>query len=129
MTTTINLSLVFDLLKNKKKPLMFNEIWEYIKKDINYNQEDERQVASDLYASLVLDNRFSLSLDKLWSLRNVESDKNNLKTLYSKSLEDFEKTKSTLLDEDEIDENLYNDFSDPEDETEEKIICEDDYDN
>ncbi|AHI54222.1 DNA directed RNA polymerase subunit delta [Spiroplasma sabaudiense Ar-1343] len=65
-----NIEMAFDFLKNSKESATFEEIWNSIANEIHGGNEKKNQIIAELYTDLVLDNRFALTSDGQWGLRD-----------------------------------------------------------
>ncbi|WP_338991932.1 DNA-directed RNA polymerase subunit delta [Spiroplasma endosymbiont of Seladonia tumulorum] len=65
------LKLVYSYLKKKKKSDTFENIWNDIasKSDVTVQGASKEDVIAELYTDLVLDNRFVLTSEGMWGLR------------------------------------------------------------
>lgn len=63
------IELVNNYLKNKKESATFEEIWNGISKDIANSSSSKDEIIAELYADLVLDNRFALTSEGMWGVR------------------------------------------------------------
>ncbi|BDU67383.1 MAG: hypothetical protein TYPL_0360 [Candidatus Tyloplasma litorale] len=101
---------VIKILKSNKKPMLFNDIWKKVKKEITSslnNEVNEFAIKSDLYLSLMEDPKLIMVGNNKWDIRDKYS--------YS----EIESLNKTLLIEEDIEEDV-------EEETEEKIVFEED---
>ncbi|QEH62386.1 DNA directed RNA polymerase subunit delta [Spiroplasma chinense] len=64
------IEMAFDFLHNSKGDASFEDIWNAISKEIAGSNEDKNFIIAELYSDLVLDNRFALTADGKWGLRD-----------------------------------------------------------
>jgi DNA-directed RNA polymerase subunit delta len=70
MATMSPIELAFTFLRSAKKDSSFEDIWNAISQDINGDSLDKDDVIAELYTELVLDNRFALTANGTWGLRD-----------------------------------------------------------
>lgn len=70
MANLTPIEITFNLLKEKQGDASFEEIWNTISKEINGENVNKNQIIAELYTDLVLDNRFALTADGKWGLRD-----------------------------------------------------------
>ncbi|WP_342268935.1 DNA-directed RNA polymerase subunit delta [Spiroplasma endosymbiont of Aspidapion aeneum] len=61
---------IYEILKKTKREISFNEIWKKLKKENFINFKKEEETKAEAYTELVLDNRFALTVDGKWCLRD-----------------------------------------------------------
>ncbi|AGR41653.1 DNA-directed RNA polymerase subunit delta [Spiroplasma taiwanense] len=70
MNKISTIELAFDFLKECKGNSSFENIWNAISKHIDGDNESKNEIIAELYSDLVLDNRFALTSDGKWGLRD-----------------------------------------------------------
>ncbi|WP_339020846.1 DNA-directed RNA polymerase subunit delta [Spiroplasma endosymbiont of Atherix ibis] len=63
------INLTYDYLNECKDSASFEDIWNTISKDISGDNDSKNEIIAELYSDLVLDNRFALTSDGKWGLR------------------------------------------------------------
>ncbi|ATZ16111.1 DNA-directed RNA polymerase subunit delta [Entomoplasma freundtii] len=115
MTKLSNIDIAYEYLKEKKDRADFKELWEIVIQKIGRSLPNENALMAGLYSSLVCDNRFSLTPDGAWALRNnskfedIKKQYKNVIILKDDALdEDFDEDETT---------KFYNDTEEGEFET------------
>jgi DNA-directed RNA polymerase subunit delta len=100
-----NIDIAYEFLKQKNDASKFDEIWESVSKTIGAPVKNKNSVIAELYSDLVLDNRFSLTPEGTWALReNVKFE--DIKKQYA-YVDELGKSKKTKLSEiAELEENI-----------------------
>lgn len=62
--------LAFNFLKGLKQDASFEDIWNAIAHNIHQADENKEEIIAELYTDLVLDNRFALTSNGTWGLRD-----------------------------------------------------------
>lgn len=70
MAKLSNVEIVYQFLQDKPEGIEFNTIWNEIVPQIHADNEDKSRLIADLYADMVLDNRFGLTSDGKWALKS-----------------------------------------------------------
>ncbi|QBQ08193.1 DNA directed RNA polymerase subunit delta [Spiroplasma gladiatoris] len=70
MGTTPTIELAYDYLLSNKGDASFEDIWNNISKDIPTSKRSKNEIIAELYSDLVLDNRFALTAEGKWGLRD-----------------------------------------------------------
>ncbi|WP_026389282.1 DNA-directed RNA polymerase subunit delta [[Acholeplasma] multilocale] len=133
MAKLSNIDLAFEYLKGKNGPAVFADIWNGISSEITAQKKNEKAIIADLYGDMVLDNRFSLSQDGTWALRDSAKTE-DIKTKYAAAEAATKKVKDSDIDGVDADGEDLDDFEDDEEEFEddeeiEDIDPEDSYDD
>lgn len=118
------LELVYSYLKKKKNSDTFENIWNDIasKSDVTVHGASKEDVIAELYTDLVLDNRFVLTSEGMWGLREfLKYDEIKKQYDYTDQFETTEEFEDIDLDEDDEDED--------EEENEEELIGTLDFDD
>ncbi|NCA96188.1 MAG: DNA-directed RNA polymerase subunit delta [Methanomicrobia archaeon] len=102
MIERATLDVAFDILKAKKAPIIFFDLWEEVSKLQNYTEDEKKRLIYRFYTNLTLDGRFVNLGDNTWDLR-----KNNT----------FDKVHIDMND-------VYSDLETPIDDEEEKELLE-----
>lgn len=102
MIERATLDVAFDILKAKKAPIIFFDLWEEVSKLQNYTEDEKKRLISRFYTNMTLDGRFVNLGDNTWDLR-----KNNT----------FDKVHIDMND-------VYSDLETPIDDEEEKELLE-----
>ncbi|WP_036256386.1 DNA-directed RNA polymerase subunit delta [Mesoplasma syrphidae] len=120
-----NIDIAYEFLKQKNDASKFDEIWNSVAEVIGAAGKNKNSVIAELYSDLVLDNRFSLTPEGTWALReNVKFE--DIKKQYA-YVDELGKSKKTKIREvEEIEETLEVDELDVE-EDEEDIEEDDDF--
>ncbi|WP_339030028.1 MULTISPECIES: DNA-directed RNA polymerase subunit delta [unclassified Spiroplasma] len=63
------INLAYDYLSQCKDDASFEDIWNTISKEIHGDNDSKNEIIAELYSDLVLDNRFALTSDGKWGLR------------------------------------------------------------
>ncbi|AHI53377.1 DNA-directed RNA polymerase subunit delta [Spiroplasma culicicola] len=145
MANIPTIDLAFEYLQKNKGDASFEDIWNSISKDIVGSNEDKNEIIAELYSDLVLDNRFALTSDGKWGLRDyLKFD--DIKKQYDyvdkfETTEEFEDIDSYVFDDSDITGKLgkakimldssNDDDDDEETDTEDDISIDmdDDYDD
>ena len=113
------------LMKHKKAS--FNDIWKYVKKELNISSQYEEKAIGNLYTGMILDTKFFLKSDKLWYPRNeisLEEIKSQVTSITSDDTDDEFDLSEEITEETEIFSEKEEDSHDDEDEI---FIAEDNY--
>ncbi|AKX34681.1 DNA directed RNA polymerase subunit delta [Spiroplasma litorale] len=70
MHKTSPIELAYKFLSSVKNDMSFEDIWNAISREIDANNERKNEIIAELYSDLVLDNRFALTSDGKWALRD-----------------------------------------------------------
>ncbi|QGS52434.1 DNA-directed RNA polymerase subunit delta [Spiroplasma tabanidicola] len=70
MATTPTIELAYNYLQSNKGDASFEDIWNNISKDIPASKKSKNEIIAELYSDLVLDNRFALTSEGKWGLRD-----------------------------------------------------------
>ncbi|ASP28741.1 DNA directed RNA polymerase subunit delta [Spiroplasma corruscae] len=70
MHKTSPIELAYKYLTSVKDNMSFEDIWNAISREIEANNERKNEIIAELYSDLVLDNRFALTSDGKWALRD-----------------------------------------------------------
>jgi len=70
MATMSPIDLAYNFLKSRKSDSSFEEIWNAISQSINGSNDNKEDIIAELYTELVLDNRFALTSNGTWGLRD-----------------------------------------------------------
>lgn len=62
--------LAYNYLKGLKQDASFEDIWNSIAHNINRADDNKDEIIAELYTDLVLDNRFALTSNGTWGLRD-----------------------------------------------------------
>lgn len=102
MSKLSNIDIAYEYLKEKKDRADFKELWSVVIQKIGTGLPNENALMAGLYSSLVCDNRFSLTPNGAWALRNhakfedVKKQYSNIANLKDDTLdEDFEDDETT----------------------------------
>ncbi|ALA97115.1 DNA directed RNA polymerase subunit delta [Spiroplasma kunkelii CR2-3x] len=117
------LDLVYLYLKKKKNSDTFENIWNNIasKSDVTVQGASKEYVIAELYTDLVLDNRFVLTSEGMWGLREfLKYDEIKKQYDYTDQFETTEEFEDIDLDE-EYDEE-YDEEDEEENDEEESLI-------
>lgn len=101
------LELVYSYLKKKKSSDTFENIWNDIasKSDVTVHGSSKENVIAELYTDLVLDNRFVLTSEGMWGLREfLKYDEIKKQYDYTDQFETTKEFEDIDLDEDKNDE-------------------------
>ncbi|WP_342256681.1 DNA-directed RNA polymerase subunit delta [Spiroplasma endosymbiont of Poecilobothrus nobilitatus] len=101
------LELVYSYLKKKKSSDTFENIWNDIasKSDVTVHGVSKEDVIAELYTDLVLDNRFVLTSEGMWGLREfLKYDEIKKQYDYTDQFETTEEFEDIDLDEEKNDE-------------------------
>ncbi|AGM25779.1 DNA directed RNA polymerase subunit delta [Spiroplasma syrphidicola EA-1] len=101
------LDLVYDYLKNSQQSDTFENIWNEIasKSDITVHGNSKEDIIAELYTDLVLDNRFVLTSEGMWALRElIKYDDIKKQYDYTDQFETTEEFEDIDLDEEYEDE-------------------------
>lgn len=123
-----NIDIAYEFLKQKNDASKFDEIWNSVAEVIGAAGNNKNSVIAELYSDLVLDNRFSLTPEGTWALReNVKFEDIKKQYAYVDELGKSKKVKPTdaelALEVDELDE-----IEDEEDIEEDDDFIDDDED-
>lgn len=102
------LELVYSYLKKKKNSDTFENIWNDIasKSDVTVQGASKEDVIAELYTDLVLDNRFVLTSEGMWGLREfLKYDEIKKQYDYTDQFETTEEFEDIDLDEDDDEED------------------------
>ncbi|APE74183.1 DNA-directed RNA polymerase subunit delta [Spiroplasma citri] len=102
------LELVYSYLKKKKNSDTFENIWNDIasKSDVTVHGASKEDVIAELYTDLVLDNRFVLTSEGMWGLREfLKYDEIKKQYDYTDQFETTEEFEDIDLDDEDEDEN------------------------
>ncbi|WP_348736263.1 DNA-directed RNA polymerase subunit delta [Spiroplasma endosymbiont of Ammophila pubescens] len=102
------LELVYSYLKKKKNSDTFENIWNDIasKSDVTVQGASKEDVIAELYTDLVLDNRFVLTSEGMWGLREfLKYDEIKKQYDYTDQFETTEEFEDIDLDEEDEEEN------------------------
>lgn len=107
MSKLSNIDLAYEYLKHKNDSAQFKEIWTYIETKSTQDHADKTALMASLYSGLVCDNRFSLTPEGSWALKNnlkfenvkKQYDNPNQKQMRKYDLVDDEDTLRTQYDE------------------------------
>ncbi|WP_051418457.1 DNA-directed RNA polymerase subunit delta [Mesoplasma seiffertii] len=92
-----NIDIAYEFLKQKNDASKFDEIWNSVAEVIGAAGKNKNSVIAELYSDLVLDNRFSLTPEGTWALReNVKFE--DIKKQYA-YVDELGKSKKTKLSE------------------------------
>ncbi len=103
------LELVYSYLKKKKSSDTFENIWNDIasKSDVTVQGASKEDVIAELYTDLVLDNRFVLTSEGMWGLRELlKYDEIKKQYDYTDQFETTEEFEDIDLDEEDEEESL-----------------------
>lgn len=64
------IDLAFDYISESKEGVSFSEIWDYVKKEANLDEDAVAKRISQFYTNLMLDGRFVNLGNNTWDLRN-----------------------------------------------------------
>lgn len=70
MAKLSNVEIAYQFLQDHPEGVEFNAIWNQIVPNIHADNEDKSRLIADLYADMVLDNRFGLTSDGKWALKS-----------------------------------------------------------
>lgn len=70
MAKSTTIELAYEYLKDVKDNASFEDIWNAISKDIHGDNDNKNEIIAELYSDLVLDNRFALTAEGRWGLRD-----------------------------------------------------------
>ncbi|AKU80297.1 DNA directed RNA polymerase subunit delta [Spiroplasma turonicum] len=70
MHKTSPIELAYSYLSSVKNNMSFEDIWNSISREIEASNERKNEIIAELYSDLVLDNRFALTADGKWGLRD-----------------------------------------------------------
>lgn len=102
------LELVYSYLKKKKNSDTFENIWNDIasKSDVTVQGASKEDVIAELYTDLVLDNRFVLTSEGMWGLREfLKYDEIKKQYDYTDQFETTKEFEDIDLDEEDEEEN------------------------
>ncbi|AHF57366.1 DNA-directed RNA polymerase subunit delta [Spiroplasma eriocheiris] len=121
------LELVYEYLKKIKHSDTFENIWNAIAvNDISVQGHSKEDVIAELYTDLVLDNRFVLTSEGMWGLRELlKYDEIKKQYDYTDQFETTEEFEDIDLDEEEDKDDL-SDQLDFDDDLDEDIDDDDD---
>lgn len=83
------ISIAYDLMKQKRKPVTFIKLWKEVSQVIGFTEKQEEDNIAQFYSDLSLDDRFVSVGDNKWDLRSRHT--------YSEVVID---TEDILIDED-----------------------------
>lgn len=113
----------------KQKKCSFNDIWKYVKKELNISSEQEEKVVGNLYTGMILDPHFVLKSDKLWYPRSqvtLEEIKSQVTAIVQDDDSDEE---FDLSEEMSDDDTSVLDDEEADDDDDSIYIAEDSYDD
>lgn len=122
------LELVYSYLKKKKSSDTFENIWNDIasKSDVTVQGASKEDVIAELYSDLVLDNRFVLTSEGMWGLREfLKYDEIKKQYDYTDQFETTEEFEDIDLDDEEeslIDTLDFDDTLDDDDNEEDYFV-------
>ncbi|WP_338955287.1 DNA-directed RNA polymerase subunit delta [Spiroplasma endosymbiont of Polydrusus cervinus] len=125
------LELVYSYLKKKKRSDTFENIWNDIasKSDVTVHGASKEDVIAELYTDLVLDNRFVLTSEGMWGLREfLKYDEIKKQYDYTDQFETTEEFEDIDLNEEDkeeeslIDALYFDDTVDEKDEEEDDFV-------
>ncbi|QHX37057.1 DNA-directed RNA polymerase subunit delta [Spiroplasma sp. BIUS-1] len=64
------INLAYQYLNERKDNASFEDIWNTISREISGDNDSKNEIIAELYSDLVLDNRFALTSDGKWGLRD-----------------------------------------------------------
>ncbi|AOG61064.1 DNA directed RNA polymerase subunit delta [Spiroplasma helicoides] len=70
MANIPTIELAYNFLQSSKGDASFEDIWNSIKNDIADVNKSKNELIAELYSDLVLDNRFALTSEGKWGLRD-----------------------------------------------------------
>lgn len=70
MAKLSNVEIAYQFLQDHPEGVEFNTVWNEIVSNIHADNEDKSRLIADLYADMVLDNRFGLTKDGKWALKS-----------------------------------------------------------
>ncbi|ATG97741.1 DNA-directed RNA polymerase subunit delta [Mesoplasma lactucae] len=117
MAKLSNVEVAYQFLQDKPNGADFNTVWNEVASNIHADNDDKSKLIADLYADMVLDNRFALTSDGKWALKSSQS-LDDLKKKY-----DFVESFDFNTDFDDIEDDAKSD--EDEDETEDEEDDED----
>lgn len=122
--TIIEMAYIF--LRQNKGDASFEDIWNTISKEIHEDNDKKNIIIAELYSDLVLDNRFALTSEGKWGLRDYLKFE-DIKKQYS-YVDKFETTEEfddldqiqnmdadAFDDDDDDDDDDYSDYDEDED--------------
>ena len=106
MIERATLDVAFDILKARKTPIIFFELWDEVAKLQNYTEDEKKRLISRFYTNMTLDGRFVNLGDNTWDLREnntfdkVHIDMNDVYSDLETPIDDEEEKE--LLEEEDI---------------------------
>lgn len=70
MNNISTIQLAYEYLRKNHENQSFEAIWNEISKNIHESNDRKNEIIAELYSDLVLDNRFALTADGKWGLRD-----------------------------------------------------------
>ena len=120
--TIIEMAYIF--LRQNKGDASFEDIWNTISKEIHEDNDKKNIIIAELYSDLVLDNRFALTSEGKWGLRDYLKFE-DIKKQYSyvdkfettEEFDDLDQIQMMDVDafDDEDDDEDYSDYDDDDD--------------
>lgn len=111
MIERATLDVAFDILKARKTPIIFFELWDEVAKLQNYTEDEKKRLISRFYTNMTLDGRFVNLGDNTWDLREnntfdkVHIDMNDVYSDLETPIDD-EEEKELLEEEDVLAEHV-----------------------
>ena len=106
MIERATLDVAFDILKARKTPIIFFELWDEVAKLQNYTEDEKKRLISRFYTNMTLDGRFVNLGDNTWDLREnntfdkVHIDMNDVYSDLETPIDDEEEKE--LLEEEDV---------------------------
>ncbi|ARU90866.1 DNA directed RNA polymerase subunit delta [Spiroplasma clarkii] len=70
MAQISTIEMAYNFLRTTHGDASFEDIWNAISKDIHGSNHRKNEIIAELYSDLVLDNRFALTAEGKWGLRD-----------------------------------------------------------